>query len=79
MPIALIDEVIHLFCDDVSGLANSMKNADVFEKWRDDLAIPSRGHGFGKRSHEAPPTGGFGRKDVTHPWAGLELGHKYSG
>ena len=79
MTIAFVNEVVHLFCDDVGGFANPMENTDVFEEWRNDLAVPSRRHGFGESSHEPPPTGRFGRKDVTHPWACLKLGHKYSG
>ena len=79
MTVAFVDEVVHLFGDDVGGLTDSMENTDVLKERRDDLAVSRCGHCFGKCSHEPPPTGRFGREDVAHPWAGLELGHKYSG
>jgi hypothetical protein len=77
--IALIDEVVHLFSDDVGSLANSVKYSDVLKQRRNDLSISGSGDGLGERSHELPPTGRFGWKDVAHPWTGLELGHGYSG
>ena len=74
-----IDEVVHLFSDDVGGLTDSVEHPDVFKQRRNDLPVSSGRHGFCEGSHELPPTGRFGRKDVAHPWAGLELGHGYSG
>jgi hypothetical protein len=56
-----------------------MENTDVLKQRRDDLAIPRCRDRLGKCSHEPSPTGRFGREDVAHPRAGLELGHKYSG
>lgn len=79
MTITLVNEVVHLFSDDVGGFADSVENPDVLEQRRNDLAVSSRRHGLSEGSHELPPTGRFGRKDVAHPWAGLELGHEYSG
>jgi hypothetical protein len=79
VPIALVNEVVHLFSDDVGGFADSVEHPDVFKQRRNDLPVSSGRHGFCEGSHELPPTGRFGRKDVAHPWAGLELGHEYSG
>jgi hypothetical protein len=79
MTVTFINEVVHLFGDDVSGFADAMENTDVLKQRRDDLAIPRCRDRLGKCSHEPSPTGRFGREDVAHPRAGLELGHKYSG
>ena len=70
-----VDEVVHLLRDDVGGVADALEHTEVLEQWRDHLAVPGPVRHLREHVHELPPPGRFGRKDVAHSGAGLELGH----
>ena len=79
MTTALVDEVVHLFRDHIGGVADALEHAEVFQQRGDDLAVPCALGDLREDMHELAPTGRFGRKDVAHPGAGLELRHKDQG
>ena len=57
------------------AVAEALEHAEVLEHRRDDLPVSRPLRHVGEHVHESTPTGRFGRQDVAHPGAGLELGH----
>ncbi len=76
---AFVDEVVHLLGHHIGGVADALEHTKVLQQRRDDLAVAGALRELREDVHEAAPAGRFGRKDVAHPGAGLELGHKCQG
>ncbi|CAB4704770.1 unannotated protein [freshwater metagenome] len=71
-----IDEVVHLFGDDVCCLAYALKDTKVFHQWRHHFAVTGSLNDLSKDGLELTPAARIGGQDVAHPWAVLELGHR---
>jgi hypothetical protein len=79
MPVALVDEVVHLLGDDVGCRADPLEHAEILHQRRHDLAVAGRFDDAGEHSLEVAPARRLRRQDVAHSWRVLELWHGHSG
>ncbi|MEY2968285.1 MAG: hypothetical protein RIQ64_912, partial [Actinomycetota bacterium] len=73
--ISLVDEVVHLFRDDVGGVTEPLKDTEVLEHRQNDLFVPGTFNDRGKRVDQGTPAGGVGGQDVARPRRRLENRH----
>lgn len=79
MSSALVHEVVHLFRDDVGGVTNPLKDAEIFEERRDHLAVTGRFDDLGEGFGEASPSCRFRSQHIAHAGTGLEGEHEGQG
>lgn len=78
-PLTLVDEVVHLFGDDIGGITDSREDTEILKQRGDQLLIPGSLNDISEDSRESAPTTALGRQNVPHAGTGLELGHGMTG
>ena len=65
-------EVVHLFGDNIGGIAEAKKDTQLFKHGGNNTLVPRRFHNVGKHGRKGAPASGLRREDVAGPWTCLE-------